>query len=120
MSHLTTTVTTIKKAEILKKALKAKDLEFTTNIHESEYPNLTIKQKTGYDIDFVWNGKNYDLVTDVQFWDQPISIESFSQQLHKEYNYQYILEETEKLGFTAKEKLVLVNGGYSLNFERYS
>jgi len=39
--------------------------------------NLVISQSNGYDIEFVWNGQEYELVADMSFWEQSSPIETF-------------------------------------------
>ncbi|HSO25814.1 MAG TPA: DUF1257 domain-containing protein, partial [Methanobacteriaceae archaeon] len=36
--------------------------------------NLVIPQSNGYDINFCWNGQEYELVVDMSFWKQSYPI----------------------------------------------
>ena len=48
----------------------------------------------------IWNNKEFELVTDLSFWEQNVSIDEFLENLVKQYTYEAICNETENLGFT--------------------
>ena len=84
MSHFTKIKTKLYNLEILKKSLD--DLSLSTTLGNTEvrgYKNqkhiaeLVIKQSNNHDIGFAWNGKEYELVTDLMFWAQPYSVDKF-------------------------------------------
>ena len=56
-------------------------------------------QQKKYDIEFLWNGKEFELATDLSFWEQDLSVDEFLERLVKNYTYQAICNETENLGF---------------------
>jgi hypothetical protein len=51
--------------------------EVSNSNSENSNLNLVIPQSNGYDIEFDWNGQEYELVVDMSFWEQPYPIESF-------------------------------------------
>ena len=52
-----------------------------------------------YNIEFCWNGEEYDLVVDMSFWEQPYPVESFIDKVAQQYAGEVIIGETQKLGF---------------------
>jgi hypothetical protein len=60
--------------------------------------NLIIPQSNGYDIEFTWNGKEYELVVDMSF-EQPYPIESFIDKVAQQYAGEVIIGESEKSAF---------------------
>jgi len=71
--------------------------------------DIAIPQPHGADIGFRLNSSNgsYELVTDLQLWNQPIPIERFLVQLHQRYALRTILSATADEGFqvsTQEEK----------------
>jgi len=71
--------------------------------------DIAIPQPHGADIGFRLNSSNgsYELVTDLQLWNQPIPIERFLAQLHQRYALRTILSATADEGFqvsTQEEK----------------
>ena len=71
MSHFTHIETRFQNLFYLEKALNKLDIDYTrtkkiTNVHNSKSHdidiNLQISQSNGYDIEFSWNGQEYELV----------------------------------------------------------
>src|SRR4028118_843495 len=60
---------------------------------------VVIEQDNNYDIGFSWNGKEYELVADLQYWQQPLSVDGFLKQVTQRYAYQAVMQETAKQGF---------------------
>ena len=86
MSHFTHIETRFQNLFYLEKALNKLDIDYTrtkkiTNVHNSKSHdvdiNLQISQSNGYDIEFSWNGQEYELVADTSFWEQRESIPGF-------------------------------------------
>ena len=84
MSHFSKIKTTLKDLTLLKKALTDLSVNWDTEVKQirgykdqTDFANLVIKQNNNYDIGFTWNGFEYQLVADLQFWQQPWSVESF-------------------------------------------
>jgi hypothetical protein len=61
--------------------------------------NLVIPQSNGYDIEFAWNGQDYEFVVDMSFWEQPYPIESFIDKISQQYAGEVIIGESQKIGF---------------------
>ena len=108
MSHFSKIKTTLKDLTLLKKALTDLSVNWDTEVKQirgykdqTDFANLVISQNNNYDIGFSWNGFEYQLVADLQFWQQPWSVELFLDKVSQRYAYHSIVESTEKQGFKA-------------------
>merc|ERR1711935_405019 len=88
MSHFSHIKTRIQNLEYLEKALNQLCISYKTKSekikgyqNEVSEVNLSIPQSNGYDIGFNWNGKEYELITDLSFWQQKWSVETFMDKL---------------------------------------
>lgn len=103
MSHFTNMKTRFQNLAYLEKALNRLDIlhnrKKETNSKDSYNVDLVISQSNGYDIEFCWNGEEYDLVVDMSFWEQPYPVESFIDKVAQQYAGEVIIGETQKLGF---------------------
>jgi hypothetical protein len=120
------TKTTLKDLSLLKKALNDLSINWTTEAKElkgyknqSIFANIVISQNNNYDIGFTWTGFEYQLVADLQFWQQPWSVELFLDKITQRYAYHSILEATEKQGFQSVEQVTLEDESIKLTFHRW-
>lgn len=81
---------------------------------------LTIEQDNGYDIGFSWNGKEYELVADLQYWQQNLSVEGFIKQVTQRYAYHTVINETARQGFQVAEQQQNQDGSIRLLVQRWS
>ena len=82
--------------------------------------DVAIEQHNGYDIGFSWNGVSYELVTDLQFWQQNSSVDRFVKQVTQRYAYNTILSEGEQQGFAIAEQQERQDGTIRLVLQRWS
>ncbi len=106
MSHFSKIKTTLKDLSLLQKSLNDLGVSWDESINTIKgykaqecFANLVIKQNNNYDIGFTWNGTEYQLVADLQFWQQPWSVELFLDKITQRYAYNSILKATEIQGF---------------------
>jgi hypothetical protein len=103
MSHFTNMKTRFQNLAYLEKALNRLDIlhnrKKQINSKDSYNVDLVISQSNGYNIEFCWNGEEYDLVVDMSFWEQPYPVESFIDKVAQQYAGEVIIGETQKLGF---------------------
>jgi Protein of unknown function (DUF1257) len=85
----------------------------------SQTAALVIEQANGYDIGFAWNGQAYELVSDLQFWQQNGSVERFLRQVTQRYAYHTILAETSSQGFQVAEQQDRQDGSIRLVLQRW-
>ena len=84
------------------------------------FANIVIKQDNNYDIGFSWNGFEYQLVADIQFWQQPWSIELFLDRVNQRYAYNSILESTSNQGFHTVNETVQEDGSIKLTLQKWN
>jgi hypothetical protein len=81
---------------------------------------IVIEQENGYDLGFSWNGKEYELVADLQYWQQNLSVEGFLSRVTQRYAYQTVLQETSRQGFQVAEQQQKQDGTIRLVVQRWS
>ena len=122
MSHFTTMKTSFQNLTYLEKALNKLEIlhqkqKTTSGLQDS---NLVINQSNGYDIEFAWNGQEYELVVDMSFWEQPYPIESFIDKVAQQYAGEVIIGESEKIGFQPIKYQQNTDGSNTLVLERWN
>ena len=127
MSHFSHIKTRIRDLEALQSALTDLDIDWKPGPLEVRgyqgqtcTANLVIEQPNNHDIGFAWNGHEYTLVADLQFWRQPLSVEGFLQQVTQRYAYQKIMGETTQQGFEVAEQQQRQDGSIRLVLQRWS
>jgi len=111
----------------LEKALNRLNIEYKqqNNINpslkvENNNINLVIPQSNGYDIQFDWNGQEYELVVDMSFWEQAYPIESFIDKVAQQYAGEVIIGESQKTGFQPIKYQQNADGSNTLVLERWN
>lgn len=80
---------------------------------------LAIRQQNGADIGFRWNGSSYELVTDLQLWNQNVPVERFLAQLTQRYALRTVLAATQQEGFQVCEQNNTADGSIELVVTRW-
>ena len=95
MSHFSTIKTKLKDRDQLLEALV--DLGHNPvdglqelsvyGIHGKDHPTVVVEVTVGTEIGFRWNedSNSYELVTDLQTWDNPVPVERFLAKLSQQY-----------------------------------
>jgi hypothetical protein len=107
----------------LEKALNRLNIGYQEkNINNSDLSNvnLVIPQSNGYDIEFSWNGQEYEFVVDMSFWEQPYPIESFIDKISQQYAGEVIIGESQKIGFQPIKYQQNGDGSNTLVLERWN
>lgn len=127
MSHFTHMKTRFQNLFYLEKALSRLNITHkeqeknSTDLNSELYNNnLTIPQSNGYNIEFVWNGQEYELVVDMSFWEQPYPVESFIDKIAQQYAGEVIIGESQKIGFQPIKYQQNVDGSNTLVLERWN
>ena len=123
MSHFTHMKTRFQNLFYLEKALNKLNInheEKASSKVESSTMNLVIPQSNGYDIEFAWNGQNYELVVDISYWEQPYPIESFIDKVAQQYAGEVIIGESQKTGFQPIKYQQNADGSNTLILERWN
>lgn len=122
MSHFTHIKTRFQNLDYLKKTLNRLNISYNekVDISNSKAVNLIIAQSNGYDIEFSWNGEQYELVIDMSFWQQSSPIESFIDKVAQTYAGEVIIGESQKTGFQAIKYQKNTDGSNTLVLERWN
>ena len=83
---------------------------------------LAVAQANGADIGFRLNPEtgSYELVTDLDLWNQPVPVERFLAQLNQRYALRSILAATAEEGFQVSEQAQQQDGSIELVVTRWS
>tara|TARA_Y100001968_G_C19240592_1_gene659206 strand:+ start:465 stop:857 length:393 start_codon:yes stop_codon:yes gene_type:complete len=128
MSHFSTVKTQLRKREPLFQALC--DLGYRPQEGErlvrgfrgqTTKAELAVSMPKGGDIGFRWNPKTnaYELVTDLDLWEQPLPVERFLAKLTQRYALNTVLSATAKEGFQVAEQKNNIDGSIELVVTRW-
>lgn len=127
MSHFTHMKTRFQNLFYLEKALNRLNIvhkqekKIINNSDSKSYNiNLVIPQSNGYDIEFSWNGQEYELVADMSFWEQSYPVESFIDKISQQYAGEVIIGESQKIGFQPIKYNQNADGSNTLVLERWN
>ena len=125
MSHFTHIKTKFQNLFYLEKALNKLNIchnekEIIQSSVAKSNTSLVIPQSNGYDIEFAWNGQEYELIVDVSFWQQSYPIESFIDKISQEYAGEVIIGESQKIGFQPIKYQENSDGSNTLVLERWN
>lgn len=88
----------------------------------TETAEVVIEQPNGFDIGFRLNPetKEYELVADLQYWQQPLSVDGFVNQISQRYAFHTVLEATSQEGFQVSEQQTREDGAIRLVVQRWA
>ena len=113
MSHFSQIKTQIRNLPALQSALtdlgmdwKSGPLPVRGYQGQTQTAELVIAQDNGYDIGFSQTGNEYELVADIDFWQQTWTVEQFLQKVTQRYAYHTVIDTSAEQGFqlTAQEQ----------------
>ncbi|MEL6402123.1 MAG: DUF1257 domain-containing protein [Cyanobacteria bacterium J06626_4] len=126
MSHFSHIKTRLRNLKVLQLALTDLDIEWQPGPAQVRgyqgqtcSVDLVIAQTNQHDIGFAWNGQEYALVSDLQFWQQPLSVDGFLQLITQRYAYHTVLQETAQQGFEVAEQQQREDGSIRLLVQRW-
>jgi hypothetical protein len=127
MSHFSQIKTQIRNLSSLQAALTDLGIDWKSGSRavrgyrgQTRNAEITIEQENGYDVGFSWNGKEYELVADLQYWQQNLSVEGFLKKITQRYAYHTVLSESSRLGFQVAEQQQNEDGSIRLLVQRWS
>lgn len=127
MSHFTHMKTRFQNLSYLEKALnrlnivyKQQEKIYNKSDQELYNTNLIIPQSNGQDIQFSWNGQEYELIVDISFWEQSCPIENFIDKIAQQYAGEVIIGESQKIGFQPIKYQQNTDGSNTLVLERWN
>ena len=127
MSHFSKIKTTLRDRSTLKATLSDLELNWEENTkqirgynNQTHEADIIINQDNSkYDIGFCWNGNEFELVSDLQFWEQKYSVESFLNKISQRYAYNCIINESSKKGFQPTETVSREDGSIKLVINKW-
>ncbi|KJH70011.1 DUF1257 domain-containing protein [Aliterella atlantica] len=127
MSHFSQIKTQIRNLESLEAALTDLGIEWKSGPQsvrgyrgQTRNAQIAIEQENGYDLGFSWNGKEYELVADLQYWQQDLTVDGFLRKVTQRYAYHTVINETAKQGFQVSEQQQNADGSIRLLVQRWS
>ncbi|MBE9047493.1 DUF1257 domain-containing protein [Pleurocapsales cyanobacterium LEGE 10410] len=127
MSHFSNIKTKIRNLDSLKAALKDLGVDWKNGPGivrgyegKTHKADIVVAQENNYDVGFSWNGSEYELVADLQYWQQPLTVDGFLRQVTQRYAYHTVVNETTNQGFTIAEQEKNQDGSIRLVVQRWS
>ena len=89
---------------------------------KTETADVVIEKATGYDLGFKQNVDtgDYELVADMQYWQQSLSVDGFLNQVTQRYAYHTVVTETSRQGFQVAEQKTADDGTIRLVLQRWA
>jgi Protein of unknown function (DUF1257) len=87
---------------------------------QTQTAELVVEQDNGYGIGFSWNGQEYELVSDLDFWKQAWSVDRFLAKVTQRYAYHTVLETATSQGFQVAQEAQNSDGSIRLVVQRWS
>lgn len=126
MSHFSQIKTQIRNLDALKAALSDNGIDWKSGPvdvrgyrGQTVAADIAIQQDNGYDIGFRWNGTEYELVADLQYWQQPLSVEGFLSRVTQSYACNTVMAATAEQGFQVAEQQRSKDGSIRLVLQRW-
>ena len=127
MSHFSNIKTKIRNIDSLKSALKDLNVDWKNGPGiirgyqgQTYKADIVVEQANDYDFGFSWNGSEYELVADLQYWQQPLTVEGFLRRVTQRYAYHTVVNETAQQGFNITEQQNQEDGSIRLVVQRWS
>ena len=125
MSHFSRIKTSIRDLSTLQAVLTQLDISWEKRdfnvISNNDVLELVLHQPNVNDLDmgFVFNGDEYEFVTDKSFWQQSCSVELFVSRINQGYTSKLLNEELTNLGFSAVSYVKTEQGTIDLVAEKW-
>lgn len=126
MSHFSQIKTQIRTLPALESALSDLGYDWTSGPEtvkgykgKEQTADLVITQANGYGIGFAWNGSEYALVTDLEFWQQAWTVEQFLHKVTQRYAYHAVVNASADQGFQVTEQTQAADGTIRLVVQRW-
>ena len=128
MSHFSTIKTKLRNKPQLQEALEIlqydvkEDQELkVTGAHGIGHETVEAELAIGTDVGFRMNPMTgeYELVADLETWNQPIPVERFLDKVNQQYARMTIHNQVKKMGFQVEEEWEMVDGSIELVVNRW-
>ena len=126
MSHFTKIKTKLYDRVTLEKSLSDLNVQWESDAEkirgykdQEHLADIVIRQSNNHDIGFKWNNSEYELVTDLMFWDQTYSVDKFLNQVHQRYAFNLITKVSEEQNLQFVETENLEDGSIRLLLKKF-
>jgi hypothetical protein len=139
-SHFTCINTKLYNKESLLKALKDLGIKNILPTSNAELPNnnndqllevrghqgqtiladIVIPQPNEYDVAFRYNGETYELVADLQFWQQSMPVDAFMEKVQQKYALHSLVDSSAQDGFQVDKVTTSIDGTVTLQLSRFN
>ena len=128
MSHFSTIKTKLKNKPILQEALEILQYNVTedqelkvTGAHGIGHETVEAELAIGTDVGFRLNEITgvYELVADLETWNQPIPVERFIDKVNQQYARMTIHNTVKEMGFQVEEEWEMIDGSIELTVNRW-
>ncbi|MFZ4666788.1 MAG: DUF1257 domain-containing protein [Prochlorotrichaceae cyanobacterium] len=127
MSHFSQIKTQIRNLDSLQSALTDLGISWKSGPQpvrgyqgQTHTAEVVVEQGNGYDIGFRWNGEQYDLVADLQYWQQPLTVDRFLSQVTQRYALNVVTQTSAQQGFQVAEQVQHQDGSIRLVVQRWN
>lgn len=112
----------LKDMGIKSKALKQDGQQIEARGHKGEIimADIVIPQQNNYDVAFCYNGESYELVTDLQFWQQAMPVDAFMEKVNQRYAINNLIDTSSEDGFNVDNIVTARDGTVTLEMSRYA
>lgn len=132
MSHFSKIKTNISDIEVLKKTLKDLgfnysstkynlskiDINYSNQIQYLNVRNSKINRPTLFE--FIWDGFEYNFITDFNLWCLDISVDCFLEKLSQQYAYNIILNQSISNGFNETNHILMKDGSIKVVMQKWN
>ena len=125
MSHFSTIKTKITKKPALLEALELLQYNVEENVElenplDHEHKKWQVDIAIDNEIGFRWNGKEYELVADLQTWSQPFPPERFIEKVRQQYARMTIHNTVKEEGWQVAEEWEMDDNSIELTVTRWN
>ena len=125
MSHFSTIKTKITKKPALLEALELLQYNVVENVElenplDHEHKKWQVDIAIDNEIGFRWNGKEYELVADLQTWSQPIPPKRFVEKVRQQYARMTIHNKVKEEGWQVAEEWEMDENSIELTVTRWN
>ena len=125
MSHFTCIKTKIKERPYLIEALQemkydVQENKLLDNPADHDHKQWNVEVAISNEIGFKWNGKEYELVAELDAWDLDVPVNRFIDKLTQQYAKATLLAASEEEGFTLAEEHNKIDNSIELVVTRWN
>ena len=125
MSHFSTIKTKITKKPALLEALELLQYNVVENIElenplDHDHKKWQVDIAIDNEIGFRWNGKEYELVADLETWSQPFPPERFIEKVRQQYARMTIHNKVKEEGWQVAEEWEMTDNSIELTVTRWN